>query len=118
MYNVFRQVISRINDQCKERVFVAIHDGNFHIELIIVVGSSSITLSKFKKKRKKEGYLFQKLSCSIELEIRTLYVSPEFANSVSGSSLHSSFLLFFGLFPRIQYPFFGRGSRRGQRIRV
>ena len=22
-------------------------------------------------------------------------------------------MLFFGLFPRIQYPFFGRGSRRG-----
>ena len=128
VYNVFRQVIPRINDQCKERVFVAIYDGNFHIELIIVVGSSSITLSKFNKVRKRKAIYSKKLSCSIVLEIRTLYVSPEFANSVSGSGPHSSSLrafalrltvmLFFGLFPRIQYPFFGRGSRRGQRIRV
>ena len=91
--------------------------GNFYIELIIVIGSSSIsTFSKFKKVRKRKAiYIFQKLSCSNELEMRILYVSPEFANSVSGGGLHSSFLrafaltptvmLFFGLFPRIQYPF-------------
>ena len=82
-----------------------------------MISSGSITFSKFKKSLKKEGYLFQKLSCSTELEIRTLYVSPEFANSVSGSSLRGPFLrifaltptmmLFFGLFPRIQYPFLG-----------
>ena len=85
-----------------------------------MIGSGLITFSKFKKSSKEEGYLFQKLSCSTELEIRTLYVSPEFANSVSGSGLHSSFLrvfaltptmmLFFGLFPRIQYPFLGNCS--------
>ena len=106
----------------KEIIFVAIYDGNFYKELIIVIGSSSITLSK------KESYLFPKLSCSTELEITTLYVSPEFSNSVSGSGLLRSFLRafalrlsvmpFFGRFPRIQYPFFGRGSRRGQNIRV
>ena len=45
-----------------------------------MISSGSITFSKFKKSLKKEGYLFQKLSCSTELEIRTLYVSPEFAN--------------------------------------
>ena len=88
-----------------------------------MIGSSSIT---FRKSPKKEDYLFQKLSCSTELEIRTLYVTPEFANSVNGCGLHSSFLrtfaltptvmLFFELFPRIQYPFFGRGSRWGQCI--
>ena len=76
-----------------------------------MIGSSSITLSKFKKSPKKEGYLFQKLSCSTELEIRTLYVSPEFANSVSGSGL--PVMLFFGLFPRIQYLLFGGAPDRG-----
>ena len=89
-----------------------------------MIDSGSITLSS--KSPKKEGYLFQKLSCITELVIRTLYVSPEFANSVSGSCLHCSFLrafalrptvmLVFGLFPRIQYPLFGRGSRQGQCI--
>jgi len=69
-----------------------------------------------------EGYLFPKLS---GLEIRTLNVSPEFANSVSGSGLRDSFhrafastptvLLFFELFPS-NILFFGRGSKRGQRI--
>ena len=52
MYNAFRQVIPRINDPYNERIFVAIYDGNFYIKLIIVIGSSSITLSKFKKVRK------------------------------------------------------------------
>ena len=52
MYNVFRQVIPRINDPYNERIFVVIYDGNFYIKLIIVIGSSSITLSKFKKVRK------------------------------------------------------------------
>ena len=93
-----------------------------------MIGSSSITHSKFQKSPKKEGYLFQKLSCSTELEIRTLYVSPKFANSLSGGGLLSSFLrafalrptvmLFFGFFPRIQYPLIGRGSRSVWRIRV
>ena len=45
MYNIFRQVIPRINDPYKERIFVAIYDGSFSIELIIVIGSSSITLT-------------------------------------------------------------------------
>ena len=49
MYNIFRQVIARINDPYKEKIFVAIYDGNFYIELIIVIGSSSITLTKLKK---------------------------------------------------------------------
>ena len=62
-----------------------------------MIGSSSITHSKFQKSPKKEGYLFQKLSCSTELEIRTLYVSPKFANSLSGSALLSSFLRAFAL---------------------
>ena len=79
-----------------------------------MIGSSSIALSKVQKSPKKEGYLFKKTT---KLEIRTLYVSPEFANSLSGSGLLSSFLcafalrptvmLFFGFFPRIQYPLFG-----------
>ena len=56
MYNIFREVIPRINDPYNERIFVAISDGNFYIELIIVIGSSSITLSKFKKSEK--GRLF------------------------------------------------------------
>ena len=55
MYQVFRQVIPRINDPYKERIFVAIYDGTFYIELIIVIGSSSITLSKFKKVRKRKA---------------------------------------------------------------
>ena len=109
-YNILKQIIPRIDDPYKERIFVAIQDGNFYIERIITIGSSSITF------------------CSTELEIRTLYVSPEFANSVSGSGLHSSFLrafaltptvmLFFEVFPKIRYSFFRRGSRRGQHIRV
>ena len=41
MYNIFRQVIPRINE---ERIFVANYNGNFYIELIIVKG--------FTKKRK------------------------------------------------------------------
>ena len=49
MYNIFREVIPRINDPYNERIFVAIYNGNFYIELIIVIGSSSITLSNFKK---------------------------------------------------------------------
>jgi hypothetical protein len=44
-----------------------------------------------------ENYLFQKLSCSIELTIKTLYVSLEFANLVSDSDLHSTFLRAFAL---------------------
>ena len=39
----------------KELIFVAIYDGNFYKELIIVIGSSSITLSKFKKVRKRKA---------------------------------------------------------------
>ena len=78
-----------------------------------MIGSSLITLSKLKKKTKKEGYLFQKLYRSTELLIRTLYVSPEFANPVSGSGL--PVMLFFGLFPRIQYLLFG-GAPDGHSI--
>ena len=69
-----------------------------------MISSGSITFSKFKKSLKKEGYLFQKLSCSTELEIRTLYVSPEFANSVSGSSVRGSFLPIFALTPTVREP--------------
>ena len=42
----FRQVIPHINNSYEERVFVAIQSGNLYIELIIVIGSSSITLGK------------------------------------------------------------------------
>ena len=55
MYNIVRQVIPRINDPYKEIIFAATYDDNFYIELIIVIGSSSITLSKFKKVRKRKG---------------------------------------------------------------
>ena len=55
MYNVFRQVNPRISDPYNERIFAAIYDGTFYIELIIVIGSSSITLSKFKKVRKRKA---------------------------------------------------------------
>ena len=41
MYNIFRQVIPRINDPYKGRIFVAIYDGDFFIDLIIVIGSGS-----------------------------------------------------------------------------
>ena len=51
----------------KELIFVAIYDGNFYKELIIVIGSSSITLSK------KESYLFPKLSCSTELRFSRVF---------------------------------------------
>ena len=80
-----------------------------------MIGSGAITFSKFKKSPKNEGYRFPKLSCSTGPEIRTLYVSPKFTNSVSDNGLRGSFfrafaltptvMLFFGLFPRIQYPF-------------
>ena len=43
----------------KELIFVAICDGNFYKELIIVIGSSSITLSKFKKVRKRKAICSQ-----------------------------------------------------------
>lgn len=122
MYNIFRQVIPRINDPYNERIFVAIYYGNFYIELIIVIGSSSITLSKFKKVRKRKAIY----SKNTELEIITLYVSPEFSKSVSGSGLLRSFLrafalrltvkLFFGLIPVIQYPFFLVEAPDGGRI--
>ena len=52
MYNIFRQIIPHINDPYKKRKFVAIYDSYFYVELIIVIGSSSITFSKFKKVRK------------------------------------------------------------------
>ena len=55
MYNIFRQVIPRINDPYNERISVAIYDGNFYIVLIIVICSSSITLNKFKKVRKRKA---------------------------------------------------------------
>ena len=55
MYNIFRQVIPRINDPYNERISVAIYDGNFYIVLIIVIGSSSITLNTFKKVRKRKA---------------------------------------------------------------
>ena len=55
MYNIFRQVIPCINDPYNERISVAIYDGNFYIVLIIVIGSSSITLNKFKKVRKRKA---------------------------------------------------------------
>ena len=53
MYNIFRQVIPRINDPYNERIFVAIYNGNFYIELIIVIDSSSITLQKSSEKSEK-----------------------------------------------------------------
>ena len=93
MCNIFRQVIPRIKDPYNKRVFVAIYDGNFYIELIIVIGSSSITLSKFKKVRKRKAIL----SCSTQLEIITLNVSPQFSFSVSGSGLLRLFLRAFAL---------------------
>ena len=44
-----------VNNQ-RKNLFVAIYDGKFYIELIIVIGSSSITLSgKFKKVRKRKA---------------------------------------------------------------
>ena len=49
------KLYARINEPYKERIFVAIYDDNFYIELIIVIGSSSITLSKFKKVRKRKA---------------------------------------------------------------
>ena len=58
MYNIFRQIIPLVDYLYKERIFVAIRDCNFYIELIIMIGSGSITFSKFKKSPKKEGYLF------------------------------------------------------------
>ena len=45
VYNIFWQVIPCINDPYKERIFVAVWNGNFYIELVIVIGSSSITLN-------------------------------------------------------------------------
>ena len=45
-----------------------------------MIGSSSIT-------PRKEGYLFQKLSCSTELEIRALYVSPGFCFKANRDAL-------------------------------
>ena len=60
MYNIFRQVIPRINDSHNERIIVAIYDGKFYIELIIVIGSSSITLNKFKKVRKRKAIYSKK----------------------------------------------------------
>ena len=74
MYNIFRQVIPRINDPYNEKIFVAIYDGNFYIELIIVIGSSSITLSKFKKVRKRKAIYDKNPPCSTEIEIITLDV--------------------------------------------
>ena len=46
------KLYARINEPYKERTFVAIYDDNFYIELIIVIGSSSITFSEFVRKRK------------------------------------------------------------------
>ena len=67
------------------------------MEFMIVIGSNSITLCELEKKIR------------TKLEIRTLYASPKFFNSVSDSGLHSSFLrafvlrltemLSFGFFP-------------------
>ena len=79
-----------------------------------MIGSNSITLGELEKIRTK-------------LEIRTLYASPKFANSVSDSGLHSSFLrafvlrliemVSFGFFPRIWCLLLvGTGSRRRRRI--
>ena len=60
-----------------------------------MIGFSSITLSELEKSLEMEVYLIQKLCYSIELKIRTLYVSLMFTTSVSGSDLHSSFLPIF-----------------------
>ena len=79
-----------------------------------MIGSNSITLGELEKIRSK-------------LEIRTLYASPKFFNSISDSGLHSSFLrafvlrltemLSFGFFPTGLISFiFGTGSRRRRRI--
>lgn len=51
----FRQVIPHINNSYEETVFVAIQSGNLYIELIIVIGSSSITLGKLEKLRKRKA---------------------------------------------------------------
>ena len=73
-----------------------------------MIGSSSITLSKFKRSEKGQGYLFQKRSCSTELEITTLYVysrvcqfskrqrsswliSPRFCFKANRDALHWTF---------------------------
>lgn len=48
---------------------------------MILIGSNSITLGELEKKK-----------IHTKLEIRTLYASPKFSNSVSDSGLHSSFL--------------------------
>ena len=48
------------------------------MEFMIVIGSNSITLGELEKIRTK-------------LEIRTLYTSPKFANSVSDSRLHTPY---------------------------
>ena len=84
------------------------------MEFMIVIGSNSITLGELEKIRTK-------------LEIRTLYASPKFVNSVSDSGLHSSFLRAFvlRLTEMVSFGFsqldlmtfiFGTGSRRRRRI--
>ena len=54
MYNIFRQIFPHINDPYKKRKFIAIYDSYFYVELIIVIGSSAITFSKFEKVRKRK----------------------------------------------------------------
>ena len=61
----FRHVIPHINNSYEERVFVAIQSGNLCnlcnlcgnlcIELIIVIGSNSITPGKLEKLRKRKA---------------------------------------------------------------
>ena len=81
-----------------------------------MIGSSSITLSKFKKVRK--GRLsIPKTILSTELEIRALYVSPEFANSVNSSGLHISFHRAFALRPTVML-FFGLVGKQNLFTRI
>ena len=51
------KLFSRIDNQYKERIFVAIQDGNFYIELIILIGSSLITLILVSLKKSEKGRL-------------------------------------------------------------
>ena len=63
MHYVFGQVTSHINDLYKEQipVAIAIQSGNFYI----LIGSNLTLIASSKKSEKvREGYLFQKLSCS------------------------------------------------------
>ena len=66
MYNIFRQIIPHINDPYKKIKFIAIYDSYFYVELIIMIGSRSISFSKFKKVRKRKTIYFQNYHVALD----------------------------------------------------